>query len=50
MSVLNPYAPPTARLSMSVVSEARPDERVQSVVSSPGKFDVSDAGAPGVPL
>jgi hypothetical protein len=38
MSVVNPYAPPIARLSMSGVWEARPDEREKSVVPSPAKF------------
>ena len=37
------------RLSMSVVSDCRPDERLQSVVSSPGKFELSSAALPGVP-
>jgi hypothetical protein len=49
MSVANPYAPPIARLSMSVVSEASPEAWLQSVVSSPGKLAPSEAAEPGVP-
>ena len=39
-----------ARLSMSVVSDASPEERVQSVVSSPGKLAPSYVADPGVPV
>jgi hypothetical protein len=41
MSVDSPKAPPTARLSMSGTTEAIPEDRVQSVVSSPGKLPPS---------